>query len=284
MRIFFIFEKFSKNRKNWSFRPPRTWGTFLAQFTHVPIFYPNEWILEYEDFLHFRKLFKKSKKLKFSPSTEVGNFFGSIHKFAHFPFKWVNLYILVFLEWEYEDFLHFRKLFKKLKKLKFPPPPPPPPPPDLGNFFGSIHSCAHFPSKWVILYILVVLEWEYEDFLPFLKLFKILKKLKFSPTADLGTFFWFNSHMGTFFIQMSECLYFSLSWNESMMIFFIFENFLKKKSKKLKFSPTADLGTFLAQFTHGHIFRPNEWMFIFFIVLEWKYDDFLHFRKFSKKK
>ena len=50
------------------------------------------------------------------------------------------------------------------------------------------------------------------------------------------------------------------------MIFFIFENFLrnqkkkkkKKKKKKMKFSPIADLGTFLAQLTHVLIFHPSE--------------------------
>ena len=44
MRIFFIFKNFSKNRKYWSFRRQRSWRTFLPQFTHVPIFHPNEWI------------------------------------------------------------------------------------------------------------------------------------------------------------------------------------------------------------------------------------------------
>ena len=43
MRIFFIFINFSKNWIN-CFRPPRTWCTVLAQFTHVPIFHPNKWI------------------------------------------------------------------------------------------------------------------------------------------------------------------------------------------------------------------------------------------------
>ena len=111
--------------------------------------------------------FSKNQK-KFSPTADHGNFFFSILSCAHFPSKWVNLYILVVLEWEYEDFLHFRKLFffKKSKKLKFSPIA------DLGNFFGSIHSCAHFPSKRVNLNILLVLEWVYEDFLHFRKLFK----------------------------------------------------------------------------------------------------------------
>ena len=41
-----------------------------------------------------------------------------------------------------------------------------------------------------------------------------------------------------------------------MMIFFNCEN-ISKNRKKLKFSPTADLGTFLAQFTQVLIFHPN---------------------------
>ena len=38
---FLRFENFSKNKKNWSFHPPRT---CLALLTPVYIFYPNEWI------------------------------------------------------------------------------------------------------------------------------------------------------------------------------------------------------------------------------------------------
>ena len=76
-----------------------------------------------------------------------------------------------------------------------------------GDLFGSFHTCAHFPSKWVNFYIWVLLEWKYDDFLHF-------------------------------------CIRF-------------------KKFKILKFSHTADLGTFLAQITHVHIFHPNEWFFIF---------------------
>ena len=154
---------------------------FPSKWLNLYILVVLEW--EYEDFLHFWKLFKKSKKLKFSPTADLGNFFGSIHSCADFPSKRVNLYILVVLEWEYEDILHFRELFKKWKKFKFSPTA------DLGKLLGSIQSCAHFPSKWMNLYILVVLEWEYEDFLHFQKLFKKSKKLKFSPTADQGNFF-----------------------------------------------------------------------------------------------
>ena len=44
MIIFFIFENFSKNKKDWRFLPTANQGTFLAQFTQVHIFYTNKCI------------------------------------------------------------------------------------------------------------------------------------------------------------------------------------------------------------------------------------------------
>ena len=229
MRIFFIFENFSKNWKNSSFCPTRTWGSFFGSI-HSCAHFPSKWVnlyilvvleWEYEDFLHFLNLFTKSKKLKFSPTVGLGDFFGSIRSCAHFPSKWVNLYILVVLEWGYEDFLNFLKLFKKSKKLKFSPTAV------HVNFFGSIRSCAHFPSKWVNLYILVVLEWEYKNFFHFRNLLRKSKKLKFSPTADLGNIFG----------SIHSCAHF-----------------------------------------------PSKWVNLYIlVVLEWEYEDFLHFLKLFKK-
>ena len=223
-------------------------------------------------FFIFENFSRNRKKLKFSPTVDLGNFFGSC---AHFPSKWVNLYILLVLEWEYEDILHFQKLFKKSKKLKFSPTV------DLGNFFGSIHSCAHFPSKWVNLYILVVLEWEYEDFLHFRKLFKKSKKLKFSPTSDLGNFF----------DSIHSCAHFPSKWVNLYIIVVLkweYEDFLHfrklfKKLNKLKFSPTADLGNFFGSILSFAHF-PSKWVNLYIlVVLEWEYEDFLHFQKLFKK-
>ena len=51
--------------------------------------------------------------------------------------------------------------------------------------------------------------------------------------------------------------------------------------KILKFSPTADLSTFLAQFTHVQF--SSKWVnFYILVVLKWKYDDFLQFQKLFK--
>ena len=227
-------------------------------------------------FSSFSKTFKKNpKKLKFSHTADMENFFGSIHSSAYFPSKWVKLYILVVLEWEYEDFLHFRKPFKKLKNLKFSATA------DLWNLFGSIHSCAHFSSKWVNFYILVVLEWENEDFLHFLKLFKKSKKMKFLPTADLGNFFG----------SIRSCAHFPSKRVNSYILVVLeweYEDFLHfrqllKKSKKLRFSPTADLANFFGSI-HSCAHFPSKCVNLFIIVvLEREYEDFLDFRKTFQK-
>ena len=199
MKIFFIFENFSKNRKNWSFRPPQNWGTFLAQFTHVPIFHPNEWICIFQlswsenmrIFFIFENFSKNWKNWSFCPPWTLGTFLA---QFTHVPIIHPNEWICIFqLSWsENMRIFSFFELFTKSEKLKFSPTV------DLGNFFGSIHSCAHFPSKWVNIYILVVLEWEHEDFLHF--------------------------------------------WS---------------------IHPTRTAGSFLAQFIHVPIFHRNEWICIF---------------------
>ena len=183
MIIFFIFENFNRSKKL-KFSPTTDLGKFFGSI-HTCAYFSSKWVnlyslvvldWEYDDFLHFQKLFKTSKKLKFSPTPDWRTFLAQL-TCAHFSSIRVNLYILVVLEWEYDDFLHFWKLFKKSKKLKFLPTA------YLGDLFGSIHTCAHFSSKWVNLYILVGLEWEYDHFLHFWKLFKKSKKL-FSPMAD----------------------------------------------------------------------------------------------------
>ena len=77
----------------------------------------------YDDFLHFRKLFEKSKKLKIFPTPALGTLFPLFRTCAQISSKWANFYILVVLMSNYDDFLHFRKLFEKSKKLKIFPTP-----------------------------------------------------------------------------------------------------------------------------------------------------------------
>ena len=79
---------------------------------------------------------------------------------------WASCYNVVVLEWKYDYFLHFRKLFKKIKKKKievFAHRRP-------GDLYGSIHTCAQFSSKWAKFYILAVLEKNYDGLLHFRKL------------------------------------------------------------------------------------------------------------------
>ena len=137
----------------------------------------------YDDFLHFRKLFENSKKLKISPTPGPGDPFRSFHTCAQISSKWVNFYILVVLMSNYDDFLHFCKLFEKSKKLEDLPHLSP------GKPFRSFHTCAQISSKWVNFYILVLLMSIYDDFHHFRKLFEKWKKLKISPTPALGTLF-----------------------------------------------------------------------------------------------
>ena len=134
----------------------------------------------YDDFLHFHKLFEKAKKIEDFPQPGPGDPFRSFHTCAQISSKWVNFYILVVLMSNYDDFLHFRKLFEKWKKLKISPTPA------LGTLFACFTLVPRFhPNEW-ILYILVVLMSNYDDFLHFCKLFENSKKLKISPTPGPG--------------------------------------------------------------------------------------------------
>ena len=145
-------------------------GTFLAQFTHVHSFHPNEWnfiflLSRSENMMIFFIFENFSKKLKknwsFHPLRTMGPF-------------WLISYMCTFFI-QMSDFFYFSCPALKIWWFS-------------GVLFVSIHTCAHFVSKWLIFFILVVLEWKYDDFLRFRKLFKKSKKLKFSPTADLLTF------------------------------------------------------------------------------------------------
>ena len=98
--VFFIFGNFSKNRKNWRFSPPRPWGPFslISHFAQISSKWVNFYILvvlmsNYDDFLHFRKLFEKSKKLKIFPTPALGTLFAHftlVHRFH--PNEWIFIF------------------------------------------------------------------------------------------------------------------------------------------------------------------------------------------------
>ena len=187
MMIFFIFANFSKTRKNWRFPPPRPWGPFSLVSHLCPDF------IQMSEFLYlscpdvklwwfssFSQTFRKLEKIEDFIHPGPGDPFRSFHICSQISFKWVNFYILVVLMSNYDDFLHFRKLFEKLEDFPHPGP---------GDPFRSFHTCAQISSKWVNFYILVVLMSNYDDFLHFRKRFEKSKKLKISPTPALGTLF-----------------------------------------------------------------------------------------------
>ena len=190
MMIFFIFANFSKSRKNWRFSPPRPWGPFSLISHLCPDF------IQMSEFLYlscpdvklwwfssFSQTFRKVEKIEDFPHPGPGDPFPLFHICAQISFKWVNFYILVVLMSNYDDFLHFRKLFEEVEKIEdFPHPGP-------GDPFPLFHTCAQISSKWVNFYILVVLMSNYDDFLHFRKLFEKSKKLKIFPTPALGTLF-----------------------------------------------------------------------------------------------
>ena len=200
----------------------------------------------YDDFLHFRKLFEKSKKLKIFPTPALGTLFAhftlvdfiQMSEFLYFSCPDVKLW------W----FSSFSETFRKIEKIEdFPHPGP-------GDPFRSFHTCAQISSKWVNFYILVVLMSNYDDFLHF-ETFRKIEKIEDFPHPGPGDPF---AHftLCTDFIQMSEFLYFSCS--DVKLWWELFE-----KSKKLKIFPTPALGTLFAHFTLVHRFHPNEWIFIF---------------------
>ena len=186
------------SRKNWRFSPPRPWGPFSLISHLCPDF------IQMSEFLYlscpddrlwwfssFSQTFPQVEKIEDFPHPGPGDPFRLFHTCAQISSKWVNFYILVVLMSDYDDFLHFRKLFHKSKKLvvlmsnydeDFPHPGP-------GDPFRLFHTCAQISSKWVNFYILVVLMSDYDDFLHFRKLFHKSKKLKIFPTPALGTLF-----------------------------------------------------------------------------------------------
>ena len=143
------------------FSPTPALGTFFFCISLFGIFFfqmSEFWYFscwKYDSFLQFWKLFEKSIEV------------------FHFFLKWVK----------YDSFLQVLKTFRKIEKIEVFAHPGP------RDIFFAFHSLASFSSKWVNFDILVVLKWKYDSFLQFWKLFEKSKKLKFSPTPALGTFF-----------------------------------------------------------------------------------------------
>ena len=189
MMIFFIFENFSKNRKNWSFCPPWPWGPFslishmsteFIQMSEFLYFSCPDVILWW--FSSFSKLFEKSKKLKFLPTPSLGTFFAHFtHEHRIHPMSEVLYFSCpdVRLWW----FSSFSKTFRKIEKIEVFAHS------GSGDLFRSFHAWAQNSSKWVNFYILVVLLMsDYDAFLHFRELFEKSKKLKFLPSPALETF------------------------------------------------------------------------------------------------
>ena len=204
-------------------------------------------------FSSFSNPFCKNEKIEGLSTTDLGTFLAQFtHVHIFFSTKWLNFYILIVQEWKYDDFLHFLKLFKKSKKkCTFCPQR------TWGSFWLNSHMCTFSIQMSEILYFGcpgVKIWW----FSSFSKTSKNWKNWSFRPPWTLGPF-WLNPAMCTFSIQLSEFLYFRCP---EVKIWW-FSSFSKTFRKtELKFSHTADLGIFLAQFTHAHIFHPNEWIFI----------------------
>ena len=157
-----VFKTFSKSRKNWGFPPTANLGPLLLN-SHMCIF-SNQvsgilyfscpgvkiwWVSS------FSKNFWKKKKIiiieiyahcgpgdPFLLNSHMCTF--SIHMSECFYSSCPGVKI-----WWFSS---FSKTFRKIEKIEVFAHCRP------GNLFDSIHTCAHFPSKWVNVYILVVLE------------------------------------------------------------------------------------------------------------------------------
>ena len=252
---------FEKAKKIGRFPPPRPWGPFsLVSHLCLDFIQMSEFLyLSCPDvklwwFSSFSQTFWKMEKIEDFPHAGPGDPFRLFHTCAQISSKWVNFYILVVLMSNYDDFLHFRKLFEKVKKLKISPTPGP------GDPFRSFHACAQIWSKWVNFYILVVLMSNYDDFLHFRKLFIKSKNLEDFP----------HPVPGEPFRSFHTCAQISSKWVNFYILVVLMSNYddflhfrkLFEKSKKLKISPTQALGTLFAHFTLVPRFHPNEWIFI----------------------
>ena len=114
-----FFANFSKTRKHWRFPPSQPWGPFLLISHFCPDF------IQMSEFLYlscpdvklwwfssFSQTFRKIEKIEDFPHPGAGDPFRSFHTCTQISSKWVNFYILVVLMSNYDDFLHFYKLFE----------------------------------------------------------------------------------------------------------------------------------------------------------------------------
>ena len=182
-------QTFRTSRKNWRFSPPRPWGPFSLISHLCPDF------IQMSEFLYlscpdvklwwfssFSQTFRKIEKIEDFPHPGPGDPFRLFHTCAQISSKWVNFYILVVLMSNYDDFLHFRKLFENRKNWRFSPPRP------WGPFSLISHLCPDFIQMSEFLYLScpdVKLWW----FSSFSQTFRKSKKLKIFPTPALGTLF-----------------------------------------------------------------------------------------------
>ena len=97
-------------------------------------------------FSSFSQTFRRIEKIEDFPHPGPGDPFPLFHTCAQISSKWVNFYILVVLMSNYDDFLHFRKLFEKSKKLKIFPTPA------LGTLFPYFTLVPRFhPNEWIFI-------------------------------------------------------------------------------------------------------------------------------------
>ena len=260
MMIFFIFANFSKSRKNWRFSPPRPWGPFSLISHLCPDF------IQMSEFLYlscpdvklwwfssFSQTFRKVEKIEDFPHPGPGDPFRLFHTCAQISSKWVNFYILVVLMSNYDDFLHFRKLFENRKNWRFSPPRP------WGPFSLISHLCPDFIQMSEFLYLScpdVKLWW----FSSFSQTFRKVEKIEDFPHPGPGDPF----------RLFHTCAQISSKWVNFYILVVLMSNYddflhfrkLFEKSKKLKIFPTPALGTLFAYFTLVPRFHPNEWIFI----------------------
>ena len=229
-----ILEGFPESRKNWSLQWP---GPFeIAYFCYFPTFayfsskrvnfYRLAVLWSYgDDFHHFRRLSRKSKKLKFSTTLALlkNGQFCYLHNFAYFSSKSVIFYTLAVLWSTSDDFHHFQRLSRKTKKI------------EVFDDRGTVEKAnycyspniAYFSSKCVNFYIWLVLWSSGDAFHHFRRLPRKSKKNEVfnhpGPVEKWSILLF--SHFSIFFLQISNILYFSCPVLNLVMIFFNFKRF-----------------------------------------------------------
>ena len=146
-------QTFRKHEKIGRLPPPRPCGAFSLILHLCPDF------IQMSEFLYlscpdvklwwfssFSQTFRKIEKIEDLPHPGPGDPFRSFHTSAQISSKLVNFYILVVLMSNYDDFLHFCKLFENSKKLKISPTPA------LGTLFAHFILVPRFhPNEWIFI-------------------------------------------------------------------------------------------------------------------------------------